>query len=102
MERASGGRVADLLAPAFEGNVIELDGDRIRFSHPLLASGIYAEAGSAERSALHRRLAGLLPDAEECARHLALGADGPDANVAAELERAAQRAHGRGAFASSA
>ena len=82
--------------------MIELDKDRIRFSHPLLASGVYSEAGSAERRALHRRLAELLPDLEERARHLALGTEGPDADVAAELEHAAERAHGRGAFASAA
>ncbi len=73
------------LAPALAAHVIELDGERIRFSHPLLASGIYAEAGSAERRALHRRLAELVPDPEESARHLALGAEGPAEDVAAAL-----------------
>lgn len=102
VERASGGQVADRLAPAIAGNVIELDGNRIRFSHPLLASGVYAEAGSSERRALHRRLAELLPDPEERARHLALGAEGPAADVAAALGQEAQRAHRRGAFATAA
>lgn len=101
VERASGGRAADRLAPAHEGHVIELDRDRIRFTHPLLASAIYTEASPAALRGLHRRLAGLVPDPEERARHLALGADGPDEEVAAELERAARRARGRGAFVSS-
>src|SRR5919198_3868356 len=86
------------LAPALEARVVELDEDRILFSHPLLASGVYATAGPAERRALHRRLAQIVPDPEEHARHLALGAKGPDPHVAARLEAAARRAHARGAM----
>ena len=97
---AVGGDPEPRLAPALEAHVIELHNDRIRFSHPLLASAVYSGADGAERRALHRRLAELLPDLEERARHLALGAEGPDADVAAELERAAERAHDHGAFAS--
>ena len=41
--------------------MIELDGERIRFAHPLLASGVYAEASGRERRALHRRLGGAPP-----------------------------------------
>ena len=91
---AVGGDPEPRLAPALEAHVIELEGDRIRFSHPLLASGVYSEAGSAERRALHRRLAELLPDLEERARHLALGAEGPDEEVAADA-RAGGRASTR-------
>ncbi len=99
---AVGGDPEARLAPALEAHVIELEGDRIRFAHPLLASGVYSEAGSHERRVLHRRLAELLPDLEERARHLALGAEGPGEEVAAALEQAADRAHGLGAFASAA
>ena len=102
VDHAAGGRARDRLAPAVAGNVIELDGNRIRFSHPLLASGVYAEADAGERSAIHRRLAEVLPDPEERARHLALGADGPDEDVAAALAHAAQSARDRGALASAA
>jgi DNA-binding NarL/FixJ family response regulator len=86
------------LASALAAHVIELDRDRIRFTHPLLASGVYAAAAGWQRRALHRRLAGLVPDLEERARHLALGAEAPDAGVAAALARAAERAHDRGAL----
>ena len=99
---AVGGDPEPRLAPALEAHVIEREQDRIRFSHPLLASGVYSEAGSAERRALHLRLAEVVPDLEERARHLALGTEGPHADVAAELEQAAERARGRGAFASAA
>ena len=47
-------------------------------------------------------MAELLPDPEEHARHLALAADGPDADVASALERAARQAHDRGAFPTAA
>jgi DNA-binding CsgD family transcriptional regulator len=97
-----GADAAERLAPAVEGNVVEFDREHIRFTHPLLASGAYTEATMEERRALHRRLAGLLPDSEERARHLALGAEGPDADVAAALERAAHQAHDRGALPAAA
>jgi DNA-binding CsgD family transcriptional regulator len=84
------------LTSALAAHVIELDGDRIRFTHPLLASGVYAAATAEQRRVLHRRLAVLVPDLEEHARHLALSAEAPDADVAAALERAAERAHARG------
>jgi DNA-binding CsgD family transcriptional regulator len=100
--RTAGGSPEQRLAPAFVAHVIELEGDRIQFTHPLLASGVYAAAGSDERRALHRRLAELLSDPEECARHLALGVDGPDAGVATAIEHAAKRAHARGALAAAA
>jgi DNA-binding CsgD family transcriptional regulator/DNA polymerase III delta prime subunit len=102
LDRAVDGGTADLLEPAIQGQVIELDRGRIRFSHPLLASGIYSDAPPAERRSLHRRLAELVPDPEERARHLALGAEGPDADVAAALERAARQAHDRGALPAAA
>ena len=90
------------LAPAIESNVVELDGERIRFSHPLLASGVYGATAMRERRALHRRLAELVPDSEERARHLAHAAEGPDESVAAVLDHAALRAHSRGALPAAA
>ena len=102
VDHVAGGRAGDRLAPAVAGHVIELDGNRIRFTHPLLTSGVYAEADPGERSAIHRRLAEVLRDPEERARHMALGADGPDEDVAAALAHAAQSARDRGALASAA
>ena len=90
------------LAAARQSHVIELDGDRIRFTHPLLASAVYAAADLADRKALHRRAAVLLGKDDERARHLALGAEGPDAAVADALEDAARRAHLHGALATAA
>jgi DNA-binding CsgD family transcriptional regulator len=85
------------LQPALDAEVISLDGDSLRFSHPLLASAAYAALDPLRRQALHRRLADVVDDPEERARHLAAGAEGHDAAVADVLERAASRARARGA-----
>ena len=50
-----------------------------------------------ERREAHRRLAAVVVDQEERARHLALAAERPDQGVASELEAASQQASGRGA-----
>jgi DNA-binding CsgD family transcriptional regulator len=85
------------LEPAVTAQVIQIEGDRIRFAHPLLSSVLYAEAGPAQRRKLHRRLAEAVASSEERARHLALAASGPDERVAAILEHAAEEAGSRGA-----
>lgn len=85
------------LRPALQGEAIELNGDRIRFTHPLLASATEAGSDLGRRRDAHRRLAGIVPEPEERARHLARAADAPDEAVAAEVERGATRALARGA-----
>jgi tetratricopeptide (TPR) repeat protein len=89
----------ETLRPAFAAHVVELDGDRLRFSHPLLAAAAYEAVDPLGRRALHRRLAAVVSDEDERARLLALATDGPDAEVAHALERAAARAQKRGASA---
>src|SRR5262249_26990789 len=91
------GAASSALAPALEADVIELDQERIRFTHPLLASTLYAEASPEQRLELHRRVAAVSADPEEKARHLALAAEGPDATVASALDHAAVAARSRGA-----
>ena len=77
--------------------MIEVDDETVRFTHPLLASTVYADASSEERRSAHRRLARAVVDDEERARHLALAARGPDEEVAAALDLAASTAFARGA-----
>ena len=82
--------------------IVELEGDRVRFAHPLLASITYAQIPPARRRSLHARLAEILEDPEERGRHLALATERADAAVAAALDEAARRARARGAPASAA
>ena len=77
--------------------VLELDGDRIRFTHPLFAPACYSTMPLHRRRRLHHRLAELDVDLEERARHLAIAATGPDEGIATALDAAAAHAHARGA-----
>jgi DNA-binding CsgD family transcriptional regulator len=90
-------RTLDALGRAEEAGIIERAGGRVRFTHPLLGSTLYLNASESERRALHVKLATLTQEPEERARHLALGADGPDPEVALALESAARHARARGA-----
>jgi DNA-binding CsgD family transcriptional regulator len=90
------------LEDAEQWDVIRLDGNRVRFTHPLLATGIYAAATPAGRRAVHRRLATVVTDPEERARHLALAAIRLDREAVAALDDAARLARARGATAAAA
>jgi len=90
------------LEKAADAGVVELDGEVVRFAHPLLRSVVYADAPSQQRRRLHRRLAQVVRDPEEHARHLALATDRPNAGVAQTLEEAAVLARSRGAPAAAA
>ncbi len=90
------------LEPAASAGLVQLGGDRAAFAHPLFASAVYRSAGDAERRELHGRLAALVPDAEERARHLALAAAGPSEEIAVALEEAAAEARSRGSPESAA
>ena len=94
--------VDDRLRPAIENGVVEVVGDRLRFTHPLLASAVYQKTPLARRRQLHARLATIVRDPEERARHLALSVEGPDDAVAGALEEAALLAGSRGAPQSAA
>jgi DNA-binding CsgD family transcriptional regulator len=85
------------LDEAVAAGIVEVEGGRVRFTHPLLGSIIYSEASAAQRRGLHALLAGVTDDVEERAAHLALAATGPEANVAETLDVAASRALRRGA-----
>jgi DNA-binding CsgD family transcriptional regulator len=82
---------------AVDAELIELEGERIRFTHPLFASAVYSGTDEHRRREIHRRLAAVITDAEERARHLALGTKGVDPDVASALDDAARTARSRGA-----
>ena len=96
------GDVLEALDSAAQESVIEIDDSRVRFAHPLLASICYEQAPLSKRRAVHQALAGAVTDPEERARHLALAAEGPDADTASELDSAAELAAARGATAAAA
>ncbi len=85
------------LAVATRGGVLTVDGERIRFVHPILAAAAYGSIPVDRRRQLHRAVAMLSDDLEERARHLAIAADGPDPHVALALHGAAEQAWRRGA-----
>jgi DNA-binding CsgD family transcriptional regulator len=85
------------LEPALRVHLIEVDDGRIRFTHPLRAAAARSSTSPARRREIHGRLAAIVADPEERARHLALATDGTDETAAAALEQAARRANARGA-----
>jgi DNA-binding CsgD family transcriptional regulator len=85
------------LVEAERDGVLAIDGDKVRFSHPLLAAAAYARAPDERRRDAHRRLADVIAEPEERAVHLARASTRPDADVAAALDDAARAAAQRGA-----
>ena len=93
---------ADLSAAEDVGIVVVSADGRIDFAHPLFASAVYSAAPARVRREVHKRLAELVEDPEQQARHQALAADGPDEGIALALEDAGQWARARGATAAAA
>ena len=89
--------IGNALDAAVEARVVALEQDRIRFIHPLGATATRRGIAPTRHREIHARLAEVVVDPEERARHLALAAEGPDEVVALALEAAARRARARGA-----
>ena len=97
LEQVSGPATWSALHFAAAEGMLEVEAERVRFAHPLLASTIYSGVAPGRRRDAHRKLAVIAPSAEERARHRALAATGPDEDTAAALAAVAQAAAARGA-----
>jgi DNA-binding CsgD family transcriptional regulator len=93
---------AQLLEHAERRAIITIDGNRVTFSHPLLARGVHDDATPAVRRETHRRLANVVTRPESRARHLALSATAADAEILEALDTGAELARARGAPAAAA
>ncbi len=94
---ASSKQMLTRLAGAEEAGVVVVEGETVRFKHPLFSSAIYAAASTHQRREAHRRLAALASNQEQRARHLALGTEVPDRVVASTVAEAARDVRRRGA-----
>jgi DNA-binding CsgD family transcriptional regulator len=102
VEAAVGRRAETGLGDAIEARILEVDGERLRFTHPLLRSAVWSRATPAQRRSLHARLAKIASTTEERARHLALATAEPSREIASLLEEAAENVRTRGAAAAAA
>ena len=90
--------------PAIAAELCEF-GDRIRFRHPLVRAAAYVVRPPEERRRAHAAIAEATDgdqDPDRRAWHRANAAEGPDDDVADELERSAMRARARGGEAAAA
>jgi DNA-binding CsgD family transcriptional regulator len=95
---------AETATPAISDGLAEF-GIRVRFRHPLVRSATYRSAPVPERQLVHQALADVTDpytDPDRRAWHRAQATEGPDEDVAAELERSAGRARARGGLAAAA
>jgi DNA-binding CsgD family transcriptional regulator len=102
--RAAGALGVEPAARVAAADLVEFGG-QVRFRHPLVRSAVYRAASPEERERTHRALADATdPDVDPDRRawHRAHATPVADEDVAAELERSAGRAQGRGGQAAAA
>jgi DNA-binding CsgD family transcriptional regulator len=90
------------LRAAADRGVIAFEGERVHFSHPLVASTVEAEADLDRRRTAHARLATVVSDPIARARHLALSHASAEHEIADVLAEASAQAARRGASADAA
>ena len=94
----AGRDVADALDAAREAGMLDLGDEHLRFAHPLFAQCVLRLSSAGRRRVIHGRIADVVLEPEERARHLALAIQAPDDAVAAALDAGAMAAKARGAL----
>src|SRR5262249_38687834 len=92
----------DELKAALATGLVELDGERVLFTHPLLRTAAYELLLPRERRDLHARLAKASVDPVERGHHVARCTVERDEAAAALLDRAGEEAAARGDHAGAA
>jgi DNA-binding CsgD family transcriptional regulator len=88
---------------AESAGLIEVSGSFTRFRHPLMRAAVYHAAADANRRRAHHCLAQACCNEDETRMwHRAAAAAGPDESLAVDLQAAAERAAGRGAYPNAA
>ena len=82
-------RLVRLLEQPESDGVIVIDGNRVQFTHPVLAHGVYGHAQPMSRRRMHRALAELESAPARRARHMALAVANADPVTLAALDAAA-------------
>jgi len=90
-------RVVELIESTQARGVVRIDGSRIRFSHPLFATGVVHAAGASARRAMHRRYSEFVHEPELKARHMALAATTNDPDAVEAIDVAVEYTRTRGA-----
>jgi DNA-binding CsgD family transcriptional regulator len=106
LHRAAGTLGVDMSAatPAVDAGLLNVGG-RVEFAHPCVRSAAYGSAAAGDLRRVHQALAAATDAQREPDRrawHRAHATDGPDEEVASELERSAGRAQARGGLAAAA
>jgi DNA-binding CsgD family transcriptional regulator len=90
----------ELLEPAADAAIVDLDLNRVHFRHPLIRSAVRQSASLLERRRVHEALAQVLrAEPDRRVWHRAALISGTHEEIANELEEAAGRARRRGALA---
>lgn len=89
----------DILDPAVQAAIVDLDERTVRFRHPLMRSAVRQGASVLQRRRVHEALADALQaEPDRGVWHRAALIAGTHEDVAAELEEAGRRARRRGAI----
>jgi DNA-binding CsgD family transcriptional regulator len=94
------GLSAAAVGPAEDDGLLVLH-PRVEFRHPLVRSAVYGGATIENRRRVHHALAAVMDierDPDRKALHMALGAVGPDEDLAAALEQSATQTRSRGGY----